>query len=227
MDKSSDGLTGLKKRQQIHAANKVVFAWIIAASIVVGICGVVAQFLVRQLMFNNQIYGALLTTNKTLEENIKTYDTLKSNIVKYVADSNLNALRKGENSTALQVIIDALPTEENRSALATSMQSEVLGPTGVTIDSFSVMNSDAGTSSTTGAVKDTDAVSFGFSFSITGSYVQVQQAIRNMERSIRPITIQSITIQGTSDKLSANISAVTYYQPAKDVQLKKGEVKPQ
>ncbi len=224
---NKEALTGLKKRQQINKANKMVFAWIVAASLVVGICGVAAQFLIRQLMFNNTIYGVLAETSSTLDKNIQAYDGLKNSVVKLVADSNLNALKKGENSTALQVIIDALPTEENRSALATSMQNEVLGPAGVTIDSFSVSSDESslGIAASAGAA-GTEASSFQFTFSITGTYAQIQQAIKNMERSIRPITVQSIDVQGTSDKLSVNISATTYYQPAKDIQLKEVEKKP-
>jgi Tfp pilus assembly protein PilO len=218
-------LTGVKKRQQISAANRVVFAWIVAASLVIGICGVFAQFLIRQLAFNNKIYGALATTSQTIDKNINSYDSLKASVVKLVADVNLNSLKKGESSTPLQVIIDALPTEENRSALATSMQTEVLGPSGVTINSFSVTDSDSGLA-VAPSVTGTDASSFDFSFSITGSYAQVQQAIKNMERSIRPITVKSISVQGTSEKLDANITATTYFQPAKDIQLKQGEVKP-
>jgi Tfp pilus assembly protein PilO len=226
MDKNDkDSLTGLKKRQQISKANRVVFAWIVAASLVICICGVFVQFLIRQLTFNNVIYGTLAETSSTLEKNIKAYDGLKSSVVKLIDDTNLSALKKGDNSTALQVIIGALPTEENRAALATSMQNEVLGPAGVTINSFSVGEEDAGTTSST-AIPNIDASSFQFSFSITGTYQQVQQAIKNMERSIRPITIQSVDIQGTSAKLSASITATTYYQPSKGIQLKEVEKKP-
>jgi len=226
MDKNNkESLTGLKKRQQISKANRIVFAWIVAASLVIGVCGVFVQFLTRQLMFNNVIYGTLTETRTTLDKNIKAYDGLKSSVDKLIASSNLSLLKKGENSTALQVIIDALPTEENRSALATSMQSEVLGPAGVTINSFSVGEEDASATSNA-TIQNTDALSFQFSFSITGTYQQIQQAIKNIERSIRPITIQSVDVQGTSDKLSANITATTYYQPAKNIQLKEVEKKP-
>lgn len=227
MDKTDDkaSLTGIKKRQQIKSANKMVFAWIVAASLVVGICGVFAQFLIRQLMFNNKIYGALTETQTTLQTNIDAYDGLKSSVVKLLADSNLNALRNGENSNALQVIIDALPTEENRSSFATSMQTKVLGPAGVTISSFSVVGSNTDAETQT-AIDGTDALPYNFTFSISGNYSQIQQAIRNMERSIRPITIQSLDIQGTSEKMEASITATTYYQPAKDIQLKEEEIKP-
>jgi len=227
MDKNNgEALTGIKKRQQINAANKAVFAWIAVASLVIGVCGVFAQFLIRQLIFNNTVYGTLVTTRSTLEKNIDAYDSLKSGVSKLVADSSLNALRNGENSTALQVIIDALPTEENRASFATSMQTKVLGPTGVIINSFSVIGSEADLSVATTTVSGTSASAFDFTFSITGNYSQIKQAIQNMERSIRPITVQSIAVQGTSEKLEANVTATTYYQPARGIELNEVEKKP-
>lgn len=227
MDKSDgkEPLTGIKKRQQIKSANKMVFAWIVAASLVVGVCGVVAQFLIRQLTFNNTIYGTLTQTQSTIEKNINAYDGLKSSVVKLLADSNLNSLTNGKNSNALQVIIDALPTEENRSSFATSMQTKVLGPSGVAINSFSIIGAE-GDATTVEAIPGTDASSFSFTFSISGSYEQIRQAIRDMERSIRPITFEAINIQGTSQRLETNITAKTYYQPAKSIQLKEEERKP-
>lgn len=226
MEKKDNGTSGLRKRQLINAANKTVFIWIVIASIVLGVCGVVAQFLIQQLMFNNKIYGVQSTTSTTLENNIKAYSGLKEDVKKLIANESLTALRKGDNSTALQVIIDALPTEENKGAFATSMQTEVLGPSGVTLSSFSVADtSDISTSSSAVATAK-DPIPFDCDFVITGSYSQIQQALRNLERSIRPITINSIEIQGSATKMQASITATTYYQPSKNVQLKEKPVKP-
>lgn len=212
---------GLRKRQQIRAANKTVFMWIISASVVIGICGVVSQFLIRQLMFNNKISDELSKTSSTLTKNIQAYDGLKGEVTKLVADENLTLLRKGPNGTALQVIIDALPTENNQAAFATSMQNEVLGPTGATISSFSVNEQQK-----TIAPTATQAGSFDFSFVISGSYAQIQQALRNMERSIRPMTVNTVDLQGSFSNMQASISATTYYQPVKDIQLKEEPVNP-
>lgn len=220
----TDGLTGLRKRQQIKSANKAVFAWITAASIVLGISGVFAQFMVRQMLFNNTILGTLNTTNTNLTKSINAYDGLKSEVTKLVADSNLNALKKSSSSTALQVVIDALPTEENRVALATSMQNEVLGPSGVSIDAFSVVDGSVATATANQTAGD--AQPFSFTFSISGTYAQVQQAIRNIERSIRPITIELIDMQGTDTQMKATIQAVTYYQPVKTVEVKEEKKSP-
>lgn len=223
MDKSdADTGTGLRKRQQIRTANKTVFAWIIAASIVVGICGVGVQFLIRQMLFNNKILSAISTTNQTLDKNATAYDSLKADVVKLVADANLTALRKGNNSTALQVIIDALPTQQDEAVFASSMQTEILGPSGVSITSFSSIEG-TGLSAPTATGS---SVPLGFNFSISGTYDQVSQAIKNMERSIRPITIQSMEIQGSTSRLQVTVTCFTYYQPAQTLELKDKVVKP-
>lgn len=223
MDKQN-ALTGIRKRQQIRTANKTVFAWIVGASVVVGICGVVSQFLVRELIFKDKIYSELSTTNDTLKKNIKAYDGLKSGVSKLVADENLTKLKKDDESTALQVVIDALPTEENRSALATSMQSEVLGPTQVSISSFSAVDNNG---VSTGSANGVSGVGeMNFSFSINGSYDQVAQAIRNMELSIRPMNIKSFDIQGTESNFRASIQATTYYNHMQNIELKSKVVKP-
>lgn len=225
MDKSN-GLTGVRKRQKISAANKAVFTWVVIASIVLGISGVVAQFMLRQLFFNNKILTVLNTTNSNIKKSITTYDGLKTEVTKLVADTNLNALKKGENSTALQVVIDALPTEENRVALATSMQNEVLGPSGVTINAFAVIDASTAAAASASAQTTSGVQSFSFNFTITGSYAQVQQAIRNIERSIRPIAIQSLDIQGTDTDMKVNIVAITYYQPPTTVSVKEEKLSP-
>lgn len=216
---------GMKKRQLISAANRTVFAWIIAASIVIGICGVVVQFLARQFIFNSKVYAAVSATNKTLEANIAAYDGLKADVTKLVADTNLAALRKGENSTPLQVIIDALPTEESRSALATSMQSEVVGPSGVTINTFTVSGDNGGGSGAKSSASGSVG-SFDFNFSVTGTYDQVKQMFKNIERSIRPITVQAFQVRGTDKQLQIVVTATTYFQPPKQVMLKEKQVKP-
>lgn len=226
MEKPEKGLTGVKKRQQILTANRVMFGWIVAASIVIGVCAILMQFLIRQLMFNGTVLSKLNETNQTIEGNVKAYDGLKASVVKLTANSNLTGLKKGDNSTALQVIIDALPTEDNRTALATSMQKEVIGPSGVVLDSFVAQSSDvAGYANTTSSLT-AGAQSFDFTFSIVGTYDQVKQAIRNIERSIRPINIKTLDIVGTDQRLQATITATTYYQLPKTVELGKKTIKP-
>jgi hypothetical protein len=225
---SPQAVTGLKKRQQIKSANKTVFIWVIIASIAVGVGGVVSEFMFRQLLFNNKIIAAKSKTNDTIKANISAYDSLKEEVTKLLIDTNLNALKKGESSTPLQVVLDALPTEDNKPAFAASMQLEVLAPTQVKLDGFSISTNEntavAAPTVTTPIPDGTTPVSFDFS--ITGHYQQVIAAVKNMERSIRPMDIQNIKFEGSEAAMKASISAVTYYQTAKQTNLQKEQVKP-
>ena len=55
--------------------------------------------------------------------------------------------------------------------------------------------------------------------SFSGSSEAVTNAIKNIEESIRPISINSLKLEGTDSKLTASISAVTYYTPSVNLEL--------
>lgn len=77
MAESAKQLTGIKKRQQIAQANKMIFVWVIIASVVISLCGVTAQFLFRQAAFNQKVIGAKLETQGTLSDNLENVQELK------------------------------------------------------------------------------------------------------------------------------------------------------
>ena len=223
----ASGITGLKKRQLIKSANKTVFLWVVIAAAVIGVCGVFSEFMLRQMMFNNRVISAKATTNDTIKKNISAYDGLKEQITQLLVDTNLTALKKGEGSTPLQVVLDALPVEDNKAAFAASMQLEILAPTQVKLDGFSISSVAAVSNTVTASATTGNVQSVGFTFSITGHYDQVMQAIRNMERSIRPIDIQNVKFEGGSANMRATIAANTFYQPEKSASsLQKEQIKP-
>ena len=220
--------TGIKKREKIQQANKMMFVWVVAASAAVAICLVLAQFLIRQMIFNQKIISVKAQTNATLVTNKQTFETIKSGIDKLISDSSLNALKVAPTDTALQVIIDALPTSDDRAALATSLQQVVLSRSGVSIDSISVTDqSSLATAGSTGnvasAVTPQDIV---FNVVLIGNYAQISQAISDMERSIRPFYVERLQIEGTGTQLRASINAKTFYLPAKSMNLKIEALKP-
>ena len=213
------------------AANRTVFVWVVIASIVVGMCGVFTEFMVRQLMFNNKIIAAKSETNDIVKKNITAYEGLKSEIEKLYLNDSLVSLKKSQDTTALQVVIDALPTEDNKAAFAASMQLEVLAPTQVRLDGFTISSAQDSTSQVAVAAGTTTTLplgveAVGFSFSINGRYQQIIDAIKNMERSIRPMDIQSVKFEGDDANMKANITAVTYFQPATQANLQEGVIKP-
>ena len=64
-----------------------------------------------------------------------------------------------------------------------------------------------------------------FSVVISGSYDKVVNLIRDIERTIRPIKLTSVSLNGSDQSLRVSIDAITYYQPARSVELKKEAIK--
>ena len=45
----------IRKRQQIAGANRTMFLWVAAISVVVGFCAVAALFLTQNMLFNEKV----------------------------------------------------------------------------------------------------------------------------------------------------------------------------
>lgn len=220
----SNGLTAVRKRQQIQTANKTMFLWIAGAAVALAMAVVGGQLLVRESLFNGKIISEKGKTLETLDDNIAAVEGLKTEVNKLTANSDLSRLKTADNDTALQVIIDALPTADDRTALGASLQQVILARSGVTIDSISVTESGVQEEVITGDASTPSEITF--SFTIIGDYDRIRSALRDIERSIRPINIENIEVQGTAQSLQATISAKTYYLPPKTVQLGSKEVQP-
>lgn len=219
-------VTGIRKRQQIKKANNTMFLWVVAAAAALTVCLVTSVFLVKQLMFNQRIIDAKDTTKKTLVKNKETFGSIKTEVNKLTANSQLNSLKVEQTDTTLQVIIDALPTADDRAALATSLQQVVLAPSGASIESLSVTDGAVAVEDETAADTTGAPVAVNFTIVLNGNYEQIGRAIADMERSIRPITVEQVQIEGTGTVLRASIYAKTYYLSAKSVELKTETIKP-
>ena len=64
------------------------------------------------------------------------------------------------------------------------------------------------------------SIAMPFEFSVTGSYDNVKNLVSALERSIRPMQINAMTVTGSQSELTLNITAQTYYQPAKSLQVR-------
>jgi hypothetical protein len=230
-------LTGVRKRQQIDNANKQMMITVAVAAAVVTVCVVLGINFVQRIIYGTKVNSALSSTAKTLDTNVNTsIKKLISNVDTLQANKNLLALRVDPNDEAVQVILDALPTVDDRVALGASLQDKILAPSGIQIESISI---DQGTTATTdtssaddtsGASSDASvkptAQTIEFSLNVTGAYDQVQEFLRDLEKTIRPITVTSIRLEGTDDKLTAAVSATTYYSPRVKYALGSKEIQP-
>jgi hypothetical protein len=220
-------LTGLKKRQQIASANKLIFLWVIGAAVALSICGVGMQFLFRQAAFNQKIIGEKAKTQTTLTNNITNARQLKQKVDELLANTDLASVKATEGDTTLKVVLDALPTADDKAALATSLQQVILPKSGVGLTELSTiaLQGDVVTQGEE-PVNDGTAKPTGFTFSVTGAYGQVKTMLQDLERTIRPINVTNLTLDGGDSSLRTTVKADSYYLPERTVELGKKAIKP-
>lgn len=224
---------GLRKRQQISQANRVMFLWVAGVSVIVGFALVGSIFLVQKLMFNEKVLAEKSKTVATLKSDNAAIGALKDNIRKLNADPNLNALKTGSEDKALQVVLDALPADANSLALGSSLQNELIsGIDGLNLESLTVtpagnevsvddatLTPDASDATTTGENQ------IGFTLAATGSSDALRQLLSNFERSIRAIDVTNVSLESQNGTLHLSLTGHAFYQPPRTVELKDKVVK--
>lgn len=220
--RDSAAALGGKKRAQIQLAEKNIFVWLSASAVIVSICLVATQFLVREMMFNNKVISAKANTNKTLVKNIENAKTLQTNLDKLIADKGLASVgQQAAGSTAkasnLKVILDALPVEPDATGFANSLQTVVLPKSGATITELPTSFDTQGEVS-----EDSKAPQMmAFRTSFEGNYETVSKTLGDISRVIRPIHVNTMTLKsGDNKSLKVSIEGNTYYLPHKTISVK-------
>lgn len=223
-------LTGTKKRKQISDAKKQVFLMVAGAAAAVMVCFVVGVNIIQRISYQNKVNGELAKTAKTLKQNVSNIDKLIENINNLKANQQLNLLNlKSDGSTVFQVIIDALPTEEDSIALSSSLQSKVLTRSNVTVEQINVETGYTGKSllakrPSQSATKFPMASPITFRVALSTNYASLPNLLKSLENTIRPITIDKMVIDGKDDNLSVVINATTYYSSSVDYKTGTKEV---
>lgn len=233
--------TAIRKRTQIATANRTMFLWVAGASVLFGFALVAAIFLTQMLLFNEKVLHEKNITVSVLKSDYDSIKPLEAQI--RVLDTNQALIDSKANSTdnAVQVILDALPSEANSLALGSSLQKKLLEPvTGLSIESISV-NPVVGietldVSSTMSVVSDVAGAQniIPFNIAVSGTRDSIRQMLTNLERSIRTIDVVSMTIENqstmgddgqASDHILVKVSGQAFYEPVRVVELKDKTVK--
>lgn len=219
----------LRKRQQIDSSKRTMFIVVAVVALVSGIALVVSFFLVQQILFHGKVISAKQSTLDTIKSNIAVVDDLKNNVRVLDTNTALNSVRTSEESSALQVILDALPAESNADALGASLQIRFAGEvSGLKVDSLVVTPTDIEDVSGGSTDSDSDggASRIGFTMSVSGSADMLKEFLTRLERSIRVIEITSVDIRTGSDGLTMNLIGRAYYEPGRNIELGTKVVKP-
>ena len=229
---SGDKDVALRKRQQIDSSKRTMFIFVAVAAFVSGMALVVSFFLVQQIWFQGRVISQKQATVNTINANLKAVDGLKDNIRLLDTNEALSSVKSSDDSSAVQAVLDALPTEPNADALGASLQVMFVGAIdGLTIESLSVTDpSDEGALTASGSDSEPESndpnLGIGFSMSVSGSAEQLKALLARFERSIRVIKIDSLSVEASKDSLTMGIEGRAYYQPAYDVKIDKKVIKP-
>lgn len=178
------------------------------------------QFLIRQAVSNQTIIGAKFQTQGILTENIKNVSKLKEKVDALQADTHLAKARATEGDSNLKVVLDALPTANDQSALGASLQQVILPKSGVDTSDLTTIT-PGGQGANELAPEDGGVPVASFGFGATGDYARIKLMLGDLERTIRPMNVQLLVLQNVDGQLKATVTGVTYYSPSQTVQLGK------
>lgn len=206
----------IRKRQLIQDSARLMFVWVAAASVVVSFAAVTSWFLIQHIVYTEKVLAAKANTVRTLQADNAAAPELANNIRKLEASDSLNAL-KVNNEKALQVILDALPSENNPIAFGASMQQVLVVAPGIKLDSFTLGDNGA----TTPAVSpNAQAQMIPFTLSVSSpDATNIKQFLQRLESSIRTIDTESLRLEESGQGMSATIQGHAYYVPEKTIQL--------
>jgi hypothetical protein len=228
------------KQIKIDKANSTIVSVLAVCSFVFVFSLVASKALISQYSYQNRVSSARqktvnqLTTDKQAATSlIASYNSFvgqSTNIIGGSATGTAN--QDGSNS---KIILDALPDTYDFPALVTSVQNLISGE-GVVINSITGTDNSQGSSTSTGVITttpsaaassaaSTSAIAMPFTFTVEGSYAAMQAVLANLQRSIRPIQIQSINMTGSDSDITMVVDAQTYYLPATGLDLTTETVK--
>jgi Tfp pilus assembly protein PilO len=210
------------KRNLIDKANASIVAAAAAAAFVVVFSMVASAALINQLHYQSHIISGKKDAVAQLKDDIKASNSLVDKYKAFEGQSqNLiggnpsgNGPQDGDNA---RIVLDALPSTYDFPALATSLE-KVLISQHVQIQSIAGTDDEVAQSKNQSSNKP-QAVPMPFQFAVSGDYQSIQNVIKTLGLSIRPMQIQTMNITGDQGNLVLNVTAQTYFQPEKNLKI--------
>ncbi len=211
------------KRGQISEAQSRIMLIVSIATVVTVFCLASSKALLSQAGYQRRLINARHASVKQLEANKTASQTLSdqysnvflnptsaTNIIGGKNDKSTSAVPPdGDNA---RIVLDALPTSYDFAGLISSV-ANILSKN--SIGSPSITGVDQSDTASTSASANPQPIAIKLSIAGQGTYTNVQNVIKDLERSIRPFDISTMQINGTNASMSFTADITTYYQPAK------------
>lgn len=198
----------------------------------ISICAVITVFsltstkvLLSQAAYKRHIISARKDAVKALNTDLSNSDKLKSEYQNFEGTGPKNIIggQNTTNTTAVppdgnnsRIVLDALPSTYDFPALISSL-SKIMSSNG--FSSPSIGGSDQSATIKSDPSPNPQPVEIPLTLSGTNSQQNVQNIIKDLERSIRPFDITRLSLQGSDSAMSFSATATTYFQPAKTLNI--------
>lgn len=208
-------------------ASMIIFAAITAAVLVFSLVSV--KSLLSQRSYQAKVISEKEKAKRQLAANITAKDSLVSSYQQFVLrpqniiEGNPNGDGENDGDNA-RIILDALPSKYDFPALATSLE-KLVAETALGVQIQSISGTDDEIAQSEAVVTNPAPIEIPFQLSVIGSYASLDALTKGFERSIRPFHVTALTLSGTDDSLRLDLSAKTYYQPEKRVNVQLKDVK--
>lgn len=216
------------KQVQINKANVRMLVAISVAVFIVVFCAVATKSLVSRQMYQSRVIESREKARDQLAANIDSAQELSrsyGNFVKLVPNviggsPAGTGERDGDNA---KIVLDALPSAYDFPALTSSIEKLAQNQL-LSIESITGTDDEINQKGQTASIPS--PVEMPFSVTVNGSYQGINNLILEFEKSIRPFKIGKFVFTGTEGgEVSLTVDGKSYYQPAKNLEVKKEVVK--
>ncbi|HYF96909.1 MAG TPA: hypothetical protein VD947_02610 [Patescibacteria group bacterium] len=217
------------KRIAIDKANATLVIAVGITAFIVMFSLVASKALLSQRAYQSKVISQRETARDTLKSNLTAADELTTAYKEFSgATTNIlggnpqgDADRDGDNP---RIILDALPSKYDFPALATSVE-KLLKDNGYTITAFNGTDDEVAQQSASSPTDNPQAVEIPFSVEVNTNDQQAKRLVELFELSIRPMQINKLTLVGQNGELVITVIGKTYFQPEKNLDIKKELVK--
>lgn len=217
------------KRLAISKANAQMVAAVGVASFVTVFCLIASKAVFSQNQYQGRVTKAKETAHKQLQDNLSAFDTLvasyktfdgkKTNVIGGSKDGAGD--NDGSNS---KIILDALPSSYDFPALTSSLE-KIANDRHLNLADISGTDDQLNQQSNLSS-DSPEAVQMPFTLGIkNANYTSVQDLVKALQHSIRPMQIDTMDLTGGSSDMTLTLTAHTFYQPGKSVNISTKVVK--
>jgi hypothetical protein len=216
------------KRVAISKANAQMVGVVAAAAFIAVFC-----LFASKAAFSQNRYQARVTDEKQkafrqLEDNVKAFDSLRDSYKDFDGESTnvIGGSRSGQgdkDGANSKIVLDALPSSYDFPALTSSLE-KILRDSKMKVSS--ITGTDDQLNQANASAPTPKPVDMPFSFSVSdANFTSANELIDKLQKSIRPILVDKVTVTGGNNSMTLTVDAHTFYQPAKNLDIKTKVVK--